>query len=128
VIFPEKESLPSLGGKDSSRFHLNATNGKALALEHLYNLPDSGLQGGCRQRAIYDGCTGRHSRVNVASEGLEKAISVVKQCLSVEDGRVVKDDRKFVRAHGSGHGLMWGQRSTRRRMLRAWFCGFLGVE
>jgi len=97
---------PSLGSKDASRLHLNATNGKALTLEYLYNLPNSGFQRGCLQRTIYDGCTGCHGRVNVALEGLEKAICVIKQCLAVEDAGVVKNDCKFVGTHGSVHGLI----------------------
>ena len=120
--------MSGLCGKDSSRLHLNATNGKALTLEHFYNLPNSCFQGGCFQRGIYDGCTGCQSRVNVAPEGLEKAIDEIKQCLAVEDVGVVKNDRKFVGTHGSGHGLIGGHRFTRRWMLRAWFCGLLGVE
>ena len=34
----------NLGSKDASRLHLNATNGKALTLEYLYNLPNSGFR------------------------------------------------------------------------------------
>ena len=40
------------------------------------------------------------------AERLEKAVSVVKQGLAVKDGRVVKNDCKFVGTHGSGYGLI----------------------
>ena len=98
--------MSSLCSKDSSRLHLNMPDDQALAFEHFYNPLNGNLQRGSLQRAIYDGCTGCHGGVDVAFEGLEKAVSVVEQRVAVEDAGVVKNDCKFVGSHGSAHGLI----------------------